>query len=50
MPHAVKPRWTYANGNVVIKMINKKIMGLFTWSINKQKYSDNISFKEGIEE
>ena len=41
----------YENRNDVLKMINKapktKIMSLFTWLMNKQKYSNNISIKKG---
>ena len=43
------------NGNGVCKMIqtkapNKKIMDLFTWSMNNQKYSNKISIKKGDKE
>ena len=42
-------KYCYENGNDVIKKASKtKTMNLFTWSINKQKYSNNISIKKGI--
>ena len=47
--------YCYENETRVIKMINKlkktpktKIMRLFAWSTNKQKYSNNISIKMWI--
>ena len=33
--------------NWLTKAAKTKIMGLFTWSTNKQKYSNNISTKKG---
>ena len=43
--------YCYKNGNGVLKMKKKvpktKIIGLFTWLMNQQKYSNSISIKKG---
>ena len=48
--HRWHQRYCYENGNGVLKIINKapkiKIMGLFTWLMNKEKYCDNFSIKK----